>query len=151
VKGSPKQARFVALLPFTKLSKRRSKVLPPKPDAHSLGEHVKYVRQIRKLMQAEVAAQLGVSRDTICRWEIGRTSVPPALMPAVLAFLGYDPIGEAKTLPDRMRTYRRREGLTVKAAASRLGVNGKSWTEWENGRVVPRTKCVQKLELLLGQ
>lgn len=108
------------------------------------------VRQARKLSQKAAAKLLGVCNDTVCNWESGRTSVPVMLMPAVLAFLGYDPTVQPETLSDRMRAYRRRMGLTIKVAAAQLGVNEGSWTDWEKGRIVPREKYVEALEALLG-
>ena len=47
-------------------------------------------------------------------------------MPAVIRFLGYDPFPEPVTLSDRMRAYRKRNGLSIRAAALRAGVDEES-------------------------
>ena len=70
-------------------------------------------------------------------WEKGKTDPPIACMPAIIAFLGYDPGPVPETLAERMRHYRRVSGLSIKEASKRLGVDPGTWSEWESGRVVP--------------
>ena len=73
---------------------------------------------------------------TIGNWEKNKTKPPIALMPAIIRFLGYDPHPEPSTLPERMRAYRVRGGLSIKEAASRAGVHEDTWAEWERtGRI----------------
>jgi hypothetical protein len=50
--------------------------------------------------------------------------------PAILAFLGYDPMFAVATLAHRMRSYRQRLGLSIKEAALRAGVDESSWGHW---------------------
>jgi hypothetical protein len=47
--------------------------------------------------------------ETLRKWEAG---VSPTVerFPAIIAFLGFEPWGEATTLPDQLRAERRRRG-----------------------------------------
>jgi transcriptional regulator with XRE-family HTH domain len=48
-----------------------------------------------------------------------------------MVFLGYEPFLAPTTLTERMLAFRRREGLSVKDAALRAGVDEASWSRWE--------------------
>lgn len=102
----------------------------------TIGDHVRQQRSERKLLQGNVAKEIGVSEATIGNWEKNRTEPPIALMPAIIMFLGFDPAPEPVTLADRMRAYRMRAGLSIKEAASRVGVHEDSWAQWERTRVI---------------
>jgi len=125
--------RRVALLPFVpiRLFARRY------PEPTCLGEHLLAVRRQRHLRQQDVADEIGVSAETIGNWEKRLTKPPITLIPAILRFLGSDPRPVPQSLSDRLLFYRESHGLTVKAAAMRLGVDPDTWARWEvTGRVV---------------
>lgn len=67
---------------------------------------------------------LEVNPSTILNWEKGRTEPPVEAMPALLQFLGYDPLSEPTTLPERMLRTRQGRGWSIKEAALRLGYMG---------------------------
>lgn len=102
-------------------------------------------------MQKEVAEQIGVVADTVHNWEHGTSEPPIEFMPAIIRFLGYEPWPEPVTLPERMQAYRRRRGLTAKAAAQRAGVDEGSWGTWERTGVVPWERYRLMLERLLAE
>jgi transcriptional regulator with XRE-family HTH domain len=58
-------------------------------------------------------------------------------MPAIIAFLGYDPIPASTALAERIREYRRRHGLSINEAAHRAGVHEDSWGHWERTGAIP--------------
>lgn len=89
----------------------------------------------RKLLQEQVAAELGVSVMTIGNWEGNHTTVATRLLPKVVAFLGYDPSPEPETLPERIQRARERQGLSQAGLALKLGLNVSTVTAWESGRV----------------
>jgi transcriptional regulator with XRE-family HTH domain len=120
----------VAFLPFTKVS-RKASAERALPVPVTIGEHIRANRSERKLLQRDVAAHMGVAPETISCWEKSATTPPARLMPAIIRFLGYDPTPEPTTLPERMRHYRRKNGLTIKEAAHRMGVDESSWGQWE--------------------
>jgi DNA-binding XRE family transcriptional regulator len=82
---------------------------------------------------------MGVSSATIVNWETGRTEPPVNHWPAIVAFLGYNPAPPPTTIGERMLAYRRRDGLSIKEAAARAGVDEGSWAQWERtGMIVWR-------------
>lgn len=103
----------------------------------TLGEHLRERRRSLGLLQKDVAAQIGVTADTVHNWETGKTVPLIAHMPAVIRFLGYDPAPVPTTLTERMRAYRIRLGLSIAEAALRLGVDETSWGCWERTGEIP--------------
>src|SRR4051812_12867322 len=86
----PQAHSCVALLPYTKVV-RKARKTASLPEPKTLGEHIKRVRLARGLYQKDVAKAVAVTTDTVHNWEAGKTEPPIGIMPAVLAFLGYDP------------------------------------------------------------
>jgi transcriptional regulator with XRE-family HTH domain len=105
-------------------------------EPRTLGEHLKLQRLQRKLSQIEAARILKVNPSTILNWEKGHTEPPVEAMPALLQFLGYDPLPEPKTLPERLLAKRRAMGWSIREAARKLGVDPGAWRDWEQGRVI---------------
>jgi transcriptional regulator with XRE-family HTH domain len=50
------------------------------------------VRLDRRLYQRQVAEAIGVHPLTVTNWEINATTPPTPYLPAILGFLGYDPL-----------------------------------------------------------
>ncbi len=65
----------------------------------------------RQLRQKEAARLLGVTSWTVFNWEKGRTDPSIEAMPALLSFLGYDPLPEPQVLPERLLAKRRAMGF----------------------------------------
>ena len=128
--------RRVALLQFVPI---RLKALKPKEtdfEPQSLGEHLKLQRLHRKLSQIEAARVLEVNPCTILNWEKGYTKPPVEAMPALLQFLGYDPLPEPKTIPERLLAKRRAQGWSIREAARNVEVDPGTWRDWEQGKVI---------------
>ncbi len=88
------------------------------------------------LMQKDVAAKLGVSPWTILNWEKGHTEPFIAFIPAIVRFLGYDPIPQPQTLSQHLLAKRRAMGWSIKKAAGALGVDPATWSNWERGQII---------------
>ena len=101
------------------------------PPPTTIGDHIRTVRRERGLLQRHVAELIGVAMATVVNWEKNKTEPLVALMPAVLRFLGYDPLPVPTTLGERMAAFRRRHGLSLKEAALRAGVDEESWAKSE--------------------
>lgn len=117
----------------------RLKALKPKEtdfEPRALGEHVRKRRLEMRLTQTQAAERIGVNPWTILNWEKGNTEPPIASMPALLKFLGYDPLPEPKTLPERLLAKRRAMGWSIREAARKFGVDPATWRDWEQGRVI---------------
>ena len=52
-------------------------------------------------------------------------------MPAIIAFLGYNPLPEAKTLAERLVRRRTTLGMSQKEAAARIGVDPATSARWQ--------------------
>ena len=85
----------------------------------------------------EVAEAIGVTAATVAHWEKNATEPPTALIPAIVRFLGFDPLPEPTTLQERMRGYRKRHGLSTNEAAHRAGVHADTWRHWERTGAIP--------------
>ena len=123
-------------MPFIKISLNS---LIPKPydfEPKSLGEHLRKKRFELRLMQREVAEQLGVNPWTILNWEKGHTEPPMASIPAIVRFLGYEPFPQPKTLAQHLLAKRREMGWSIKEAARVIGVDPTTWGNWECGQAI---------------
>src|ERR1700722_18210505 len=91
-------------LPFCHFELRAARRKPaayPK-QINSLGDHIRARRLDLRLLQKQVADQIGVHESTITLWE-GNATVPEVrYMPAIIQFLGYNPIPAASSLPERL-------------------------------------------------
>jgi transcriptional regulator with XRE-family HTH domain len=58
-------------------------------------------------------------------------------MPAIIRFLGYDPLAEATGWGERLVRRRTTLGMTQKAAAEGLGVDQGTLAKWERGEREP--------------
>jgi site-specific DNA recombinase len=103
----------------------------------TVGDHLLRRRVVLKLLQKQVAEQLGLDKMTISNWENGRSKPGPAHMPAVIRFLGYNPLPASKEWPDRLVHGRTAMGLTQREAARRIGVDAGTLARWERGEREP--------------
>jgi transcriptional regulator with XRE-family HTH domain len=76
---------------------------------------------------------IGVEVAAITTWELGKKEPKVSYLPAILGFLGYDPIPKGETLGEQLRNERRRRGLTQVRLARRLGVSQQTITKLETG------------------
>ena len=127
----------------------------PRPKAYSenpltLGGHIKKRRLTLGLTQKVAAQALGVNPWTILNWETGRFNPPIRAMPAILAFLGYNPCPLPTTIGERLLHMRRKHGWSTSKAASHLGVDRTTWQDWERGELILFRKHRTKVAKLLG-
>lgn len=116
----------------------------------SVGEHIRAVRLARNLYQVDAAKLFGVDTATVANWEKGKTLPPTVSMGAVISFLGFDPYKVEDSAASRMRGYRRKHGLSVKVAATRLGIDEGTWSKWEQGGAIAWKRYKAKLESFLN-
>ena len=118
---------------------------------NSLGEHIRKRRLELRLLQREVATIIGVSEDCITYWENGRSDPQVHFYPAIIAYLGYYPFLTSQKLPGRIKRYRYEHGLTQKQMGKRVGVNGSTVCDWENGSTEPKKDYLIRLNRCLGR
>ena len=116
----------------------------------SLGDHIRKRRMDLKLLQKQVADQIGVHEMTITGWEGNATSPEVRYMPAIIQFLGYNPLPVASSLPERLATIRRTLGLSQRKMASKLGVDPATLMGWEAGRHQPSEKSNELIAKVFG-
>jgi len=139
-------------LPFCHLRLSAPKPTPEgSPEApQTLGQHLRRRRMDLGLRQVDLAKQFGVDAATLYNWEEGQTSPQVRLMARVIAFIGCDPTPAETSLPSRLRAYRRREGLSQRAMAARLGVQADTAARWEWRGQKPRAEHWATIDRVLG-
>jgi transcriptional regulator with XRE-family HTH domain len=129
-------------LPFCHFDLRTARRKPASypNQINSLGDHIRARRLDLKLLQKQVADQIGVHEMTITGWE-GNATIPEVrYMPAIIQFLGYNPLPSASSLPERIGAARRALGLSQRKMAAKLGVDPATLMGWEAGRHHPTGK-----------
>jgi transcriptional regulator with XRE-family HTH domain len=103
-----------------------------------LGEHLKRRRLDLSLTQKKAAEAIGAHFKSYDNWEKDKHEPEFRYWPGLIGFLGYDPNPEPQTLGERIKAKRRREGLTLREAAARLGIDPGTFETWEKGEVRKR-------------
>jgi DNA-binding transcriptional regulator YiaG len=104
-----------------------------------------------KLLQKEVAQILGVTKDTVTYWEVGRSSPRLQHIPKIIGFLSYIPFRkEPETLGEKIVYYRRLAGVTQKELARTLGIDPTTLAKWERGEREPCEINLKKIRSLLS-
>jgi len=116
----------------------------------TLGEHLKKRRITLDLTQRLAAQALGVNAWTVMNWETRRNDPPIRAMPAILRFLGYDPVPPPTTVGERLLHVRRQHGWSTSEAARQVGVDRTTWQDWERGELILFRKHRVKMAKLLG-
>jgi transcriptional regulator with XRE-family HTH domain len=92
-------------------------------DPQTVGDHIRRRRLGLKMLQREVAEQIGVCEPSVFNWERNASSPEIRYMPAIIDFPGYDPLPQATTLAEQLVRQRTSLGLSQKESAERLGVD----------------------------
>jgi transcriptional regulator with XRE-family HTH domain len=138
-------------LPFCHFELRAARRRPatcPK-EINSLGDHIRARRLDLKLLQKQVADQIGVHEMTIVGWE-GNATIPEVrYMPAIIQFLGYNPLPAPSSLPERLNSARTALGLSQRKMAAKLGVDPATLMGWEAGRHQPTERSLDLIGRVL--
>ena len=121
--------------------------IPVKPQ--TVGDHIRKRRLGLKLFQKDVAEQLGVEKTSIANWECNRSIPEIRYMPAIIDFLGYDPLPPANTLAEQLVRKRTSLGLSQDESAKRLGVDPSTLAKWEQGKREPVGVFLVRVERFL--
>jgi transcriptional regulator with XRE-family HTH domain len=110
------------------------------------GDWIKARRQDLKLTKAQLSLNLNVSDVTIYLWERNKVKSSLTQIPRIIKFLGRDPFeNEPAALGERIREYRRVQGLSLKKLADQLGVDQATLGGWERGKRQPSNELFDKL------
>ena len=134
------------VLPRAHRLNRRQK---PPEELNSIGDHLLRRRLVLKLLQREVAEQIGVDKTSVANWEGNRTNPGFEYMPPIIRFLGYNPFPRATGWADRLVQCRTILGLSQQQAAQRIGVDQCTLARWERGEREPtRALATQALDFV---
>ncbi len=142
--------RRVAFLPWVPLT---LKWLRPKDwtdQPVTLGEHIKKVRKERGLLQREVAKTLGIDSMSVVNWEKNRTEIGARFVPAIIQWLGYDPLPSPSSFGEWIAIERTRRGLARRTLAAALGWDEVTLGQYERGRP-PDARRLAQLRAILGK
>ena len=103
----------------------------------TIGDHIRRRRLALGLIQKQVAKIIDVCTPSIVNWETGRSEPHLKYMPAIIKFVGYDPVPPPDTLASRLVCGRKAAGLSQKEAARRVGVDQGTLARWERGERQP--------------
>jgi transcriptional regulator with XRE-family HTH domain len=126
------------------------KIKEPLPAPTTLGEHIRQRRLKLKLTLKEAAKLLGTDESSIIQWEKGRSVPRVYRLPAIIRFLGYNPLPEPRTVPERLVAKRLERGWSRKFAARDLGIDVSTLRDWEHGKVILFRKHRRLVAQVLG-
>jgi transcriptional regulator with XRE-family HTH domain len=157
--GSP--AEIVITYRFSQPNEPAALVLPrshslinrnrPAEIIEHVGDHLRRRRLTLKLLQRQVAEQLGVDKTSIYNWEANRTKPGLEHMPAIIKFLGYNPLPPPDGWPNRLVLHRTALGLSQKEAAHQIGVDPCTLARWERGEREPSGAFAARASIFLAR
>jgi transcriptional regulator with XRE-family HTH domain len=112
----------------------------------TFGDHIRKRRLDLRLLQSDVAEKLGVTESCIWNWENNATSPTFPHWPALVEFLGYNPLPQPPTLAERLVQDRKIRGLSQEEMARRLGVDPSTLARWERGARVPPSRFLKQVQ-----
>ena len=101
------------------------------------------------MLQKDVAEQLGVNKTSVFNWEANTSAPEIRYMPAIIRFLGYNPLPTVQAWGERLVRHRTTLGMTQKAAAGRLGVDQGTLARWERGEREPHGAFLGRVKRFL--
>ncbi len=100
---------------------------------NTVGDHILAL----KMLQKEVADQIGVGEETVFNWEANMANPGIGYMPGIIEFLGYNPLPPAASLGERLVQCRTILGMNQKESARRIGVDPGTLARCERGEREP--------------
>jgi len=88
---------------------------------------------------------------SIVNWEKNRTKIGARFVPAIIRWLGYDPLPLASSLGEWIAIERTRRGLARRALAAALGWDEATLGKYEQGDGAPDSQRLAQLCGVLGK
>lgn len=118
------------------------------PLAGDFGTRLQLARRRLGLSQAELGAQIEVSKNTVWEWENGRHEPRGETRDAVERLIE-EAFSEDELVAMSIRSVRKRLGITQRELAVRLGVYPKTVSRWERGLRRPSEEQLERIDRLL--
>jgi len=111
------------------------------------GDHIKARRLDLKLTKRQLSSKFHVDDTTIYLWEHNRVQPSVTQIPKIIEFLGRDPFEKRpEYLGEKIREYRRIQGLSQKKFAELLGVDQTTLAGWEKGKHYPTKRLFNHMK-----
>lgn len=110
----------------------------------SFGENIKKQRLALGMTLEEVADKVGVTRQTMSRYETGKinnyspetiSKIAEALDTTAACLIGYDESEISTGIGEKIKALRLKNGLTLDEIAQKIGVNNATVSRWETGEI----------------
>lgn len=109
----------------------------PPERLETIGDYLLRRRLVLKLFQRQAAEQIGADVCSLRNWEANRSKPMVEFMPAIIRFLGYNPLPAGTTWAERLVSARMAMGISQKESARRIGVDQSTLAKWERGERQP--------------
>ena len=129
---------------------KASKPAPPPIEGVSLGAQLRRRRRALGLSCVDAAALLKSDAKSLMWWERDVRLPFVNAYPAIIAFLGYEPWSEPRSLREALLADRRRRGFEIRKAAALIGIDESTWRRWERGEWKPMRRSLAALDQLFG-
>lgn len=125
-----------------------------------LGEHLENSRRTALLSRRKVADRLGVTEETVRRWEIGASEPSPDTLARLIVILSIDAAqfttldqvpDEVRPLARMLKEERTRRAMTRDAAAAHLRVSRSTYASWESDCSVPSVTSLEAVASFTGR
>jgi len=139
-------------LPFCHLELRTARPKSERypKEVNTLGDYIRARRTDLNLLQSQVAELVSVHLLTIINWEGNESILAVRYLPAIIRFLGYDPLPPVAEFPELLARTRRMLGLSQRKMAERIGVDPATIEDWGAGRHRPTGKSVDLIGKVLS-
>lgn len=114
-------------------------------ELRAIGDHLRARRLDLGLLQRDVANRLGVAVENVRNWEWNKTKPEVRFLPAIHAFLGYDPVSPATSFAQVLRARRRALGFSQRRLAKEAGLDQSTIAKWERGDSRPSGSAARRL------
>jgi hypothetical protein len=88
---------------------------------------------------------------SIVNWEKNRTKVGARFVPAIIQWLGYNPLPRAGSFGEWIAIERTRRGLARRGLAAALGWDEATLSEYEQGVRLPDARRLAQLRAVFGE
>jgi transcriptional regulator with XRE-family HTH domain len=105
-------------------------------EPRTIGEHIRKRRLQLKLTLKKAARLLGTDEWSVINWEKGRTTPAVYRLPTIIRFLGYNPLPQPRSVPERLVVKRLEHGWSRKVASRHLGIDESTLRDWEHGKII---------------
>jgi transcriptional regulator with XRE-family HTH domain len=142
------QQGFVAQIPLRFIAPA-PKPRYPKQFKH-LGDHLRARRIGLGLLQKDAAPRMGVHTATVTNWELGNTEPEERFIPALIGFLGYNPLPASRSPGEAIRRERLTRGWSLATLAAKAGVDAATVARLEMNTKGMAMRSVRAVQAAIG-